>query len=236
MLGYWSIYLIVVGEVVVGDGDGRGSHDGIDESVGAVGEGAVVDPDVAGPEDGDGVSVGHGAPSVVGGGASHHGVPGGLAVVDVEAVDDDVGDELDGDAGAAGDVHVGAAAVDGLEAVHDELLPEPDDHVALEDDPERLLLDDGVAEGALARVDGVVVAGVGDHVEPAVAAADGVAAEADAAVGQALAVVVPVRVPAPAVVDRVARLGGEVAEVPPRRAVPDGPETGQAFQRSERLQ
>jgi hypothetical protein len=37
--------------------------------------------------------------------------------------------------------------------------------------------------------------------------------------------VVPVRVPAPAVVDRVARLAREVAEVPPRRAVPDGPET-----------
>jgi len=31
-------YLVVVGEVVVGHSDGRGSHDGIDQAVGAVGE------------------------------------------------------------------------------------------------------------------------------------------------------------------------------------------------------
>jgi hypothetical protein len=102
--------------------------------------------------------------------------------VDVEPVDDDVGDVLDGDAGTIGDVHVGATSVDGLEAVHDELLLERDDHVPLEDDPERLFLDDGIAEGALARVDRVVITRVGDHVDLAVAAANGIAAEADATV------------------------------------------------------
>lgn len=219
-----STYLIVVGEVVVGHSDGSGTHNGVDEAVGAVGEGAVVDPDVAGAEDGDGVAVGHGAPPVVAGRAAHHGVAGGAAVVDVEAVDDDVGDVLDGDAGPVGDVHVGAPAVDGLEAVHDELLGEGDDHVALEDDPQRLVLDDGVPEGALLGVHGVVVASVGDHVDLAVAAADGVAAEADAAVGEALAVVVPVRVAAPAVVDGVPRAARQVPQVPPGGAVPDRPE------------
>ncbi|KAI4971714.1 hypothetical protein ZWY2020_002628 [Hordeum vulgare] len=44
-----------------------------------------------------------------------------------------------------------------------------------------------------------------DHVNLAVAAADGVAAEANAAVDEALPVVVPVRVAAPAVVDGVPR-------------------------------
>lgn len=29
-------HLVVVGEVIVGDGDGGGSHDGVDESIGAV--------------------------------------------------------------------------------------------------------------------------------------------------------------------------------------------------------
>jgi len=54
----------------------------------------------------------------VGGGAANHGVARLLAVVNVEAVDDHIGDELDGDAGAVGDVDVDAARVDGLEAVH----------------------------------------------------------------------------------------------------------------------
>jgi len=209
-----SYYLVVVGEVVVGHSDSRGSHDGIDQAVGAVRQRAVVHPNVAGAEDGHSIAVGNGAPPVVAGRAAHHGVPCGLAVVDVEPVDDDVGDILDGDAGAVGDVHVGAASVDGLEAVHDELLLERDHHIPLEDDPERLVLDHGVAEGALARVDGVVVARISDHVDLAVAATDGVAAEADAAVSQALAVLVPVRVAAPAVVHRVASAAVVVAKHP----------------------
>lgn len=183
----------------------------------------MVHPDVAGAEDGHSISVGHGAPPIVAGRAAHHGVPRGLAVVDVEPVDDDVGDVLDGDAGAIGDVHVGAASVDGLEAVHDELLLERDDHVPLEDDPEWLFLDDGVAEGTLARVDRVVIARVGDHVDLAVAAANGVAAKADAAVSEALAIVVPVRVAAPAVIDGIACPARQVPEIPPGRAVPDRP-------------
>lgn len=155
--------------------------------------------------------------------ASHHGVPCGLAVVDVESVDDDVSDVLDGDAGTAGDVNVSASAVNGLEAVHDELLLERDDHIPLEDDPERLILDDTIAEGALSRVDRVIVAGVGDNVDLAIAATNGIAAEADAAVSQALAVIVPVLIAAPAVVDGVACPARQVPEIPPGRAVPDGP-------------
>ena len=60
-------------------------------------------------------------------------------------MDDDVRRVLDRHARSAGDVHGGAAAVDGLERVHDELLFEADGHVSLEDDPERLVLDHGVA-------------------------------------------------------------------------------------------
>lgn len=188
----------------------------------------MVHPDVACAKDGHTITVGHGAPPIVAWRAAHHGVPCGLAVVDVEPVDDDVGDVLDGDTGTIGDVHVGSSSVDGLEAVHDEFLLERDDHVPLEDDPERLVLDDGVAEGALARVDRVVIARVGDHVDLAIATTDGVSAKADAAVGEALAVVVPVRVAAPAVIDGIARSARQVSEIPPCRAVPDGP-AEQAF-------
>lgn len=139
----------------------------------------------------------------------------------MDAVDDDVRHVLDRDARAVGDVDVDAAAVDGLEAVHDELFLQGYDHVALEDDPERLVLDHGVAEGPRGGVDRVVVAGVGDDVVATVAAADRVAAEADRAVGEVLAAEFPFAVAAPAVVDGVAGGAGEVAESSPLCAVTD---------------
>lgn len=56
-------------------------------------------------------------------------------------MDDDVGDELDGDAGAVGDMDVDTVPVDGLEIVRDEFLLKGDHYVPLEHDPERLVLD-----------------------------------------------------------------------------------------------
>ncbi|GER54280.1 aliphatic sulfonates import ATP-binding protein SsuB [Striga asiatica] len=129
-------------------------------------------------------------------------------MVDVHVVDDDVAHVLHGDAAAAGNVDVGPAAVDGLVGVEDELLLELDEHVGGEDDPEGLRLDDRVAEGARFGVDGVEVGGVGHDVVAAAFAAERVLAEADCAVGEALAVELPVRVTAPAVVDGVAGEAG----------------------------
>ena len=68
------------------------------------------------------------------------------------------------------------AIVDGLKVVHVEPLLKGDDHVAPEDGLEGLVLDEGMAEGAWARNDGVVVAGVGGNVVAVVATTDGVAA------------------------------------------------------------
>jgi hypothetical protein len=65
-------------------------------------------------------------------------------------------------------------------------------------------LNDGVAEGAGDRVRGVFVGGVGDDIDLTAFAAECVVAEPDAAVGELLAVVPPVRVASPAVVDGVA--------------------------------
>lgn len=211
--------LVVVSHVIVGDGDGGGPVDGVDEPVVAVGQRAVVDPDVAPAEDGHAVAVRDRPPPVVPRRVPHVGVPSLLAVVDVEPVNYDVGHELDGDARPAGNVDAGAAAVEGLEGVHDQLLLQLDRHVALEDDPERLVLDDRVAERPGLGVDGVVVARVGDHVDLAVAAPDGVLAEPDGAVGEALAVLLPVGVAPPAVVDRVPGPAGEVPQAPP---IPSG--------------
>ena len=141
----------------------------------------------------------------MGGGTANHGVARLLAVVNVEAVDDDVRDELDGNAGAVGDMDVGAASVDGLEAVHYQLLLQRDHHVPLEHDPQGTVLDHGVPERPRFRVHRVVVVRVRHNIVAAIAPADRVAAEADAAVGEPLSPEVPPLVAPPAVIDWVPR-------------------------------
>lgn len=70
--------------------------------------------------------------------------------------------------------------------------------------PKGFFLNDSVAEGTGDGVGGVTVGGVGDDVDLTAFAAEGVVAEPDAAVGELLAVVSPVRVAGPTVVDGVA--------------------------------
>lgn len=85
--------------------------------------------------------------------------------------------ELECDLAAIADVNPSSAPIDGLVATHHELLREPDDHIVRKDDPQRLRLDHGVAEGPGLGVDEVVVGGVGDHVDLAVSAAGGALGE-----------------------------------------------------------
>lgn len=67
-------------------------------------------------------------------------------------MDDDVPHELDRDSGTVRDLNSRSAPVDGLVALHDQLLLEHDQHSAAEYDPQWLLLDHGVAEGPWSRV------------------------------------------------------------------------------------
>lgn len=195
--------LVVVGEVVVGNSNRGGTHYGVDQAVRAVREWAVVDPDLPGAEDGDAVAVRSPPPPHVRWTGAYVGVPWRRAVVDVDVVDDDVGDVLEGDAAVARDVDVGAAAVHGFEAVEDELVLQVNGHVRGKHDPERFVLDDGVAERAGDGVGRVAVRWVRHHVDLPALPAHGVFAESDAALRQLLAVGRPVGVAAPAVVDWV---------------------------------
>ena len=65
------------------------------------------------------------------------------------------------------------------------------------------VLDNGVVESARDGVGGVTIGGVGDDVDTTAFATECGAAEADGAVCESLAVVLPVWVAAPAVVDGV---------------------------------
>lgn len=70
---------------------------------------------------------------------------------------DDVGDELNGDAGAVGNMDIDTAPVDSFETIHDEFLLEGDHHVLLEHDLELLVLDYRVPRHPRARGSWVVV-------------------------------------------------------------------------------
>lgn len=78
--------------------------------------------------------------------------------MDVKTVNDNVSNILDGDASSIGNVDIHPTAINGLEAVHDELLLQLYDHVPLEHNPERPVLDDSMAQSARLGVDSVIVA------------------------------------------------------------------------------
>ena len=128
-------HLVVMREIIVGDSDRCGPHYGIDQTVRAVRQGAVVDPDLVRREQGDAVAVRYAPPPRVGRGGPHDGVARGLAVVDVDVVDDNVRHVLECDAAVAGYVDFRASAVDGLEVVEDELVLQLYGHVRREYNP-----------------------------------------------------------------------------------------------------
>lgn len=142
----------------------------------------MVDPDFARAEYGDSIAVRSSSPAYVGWARCNVGVAAGLAMVDMDVVDDDVGDVLEGYAPVSDYVNVRSSAIDGLEAVDYELVFELDGHVRREDDPERLGLYNGMPESSRDRVSRVSIGGVGYHVDLTSFASHGVVAEPDSTV------------------------------------------------------
>ena len=128
-------HLVMVSQVVIRDRNSRRSMNGVDQTVRAVRQRAVVNPHVGPSENRDSVTVRCRPPPVMRRRISDVSIPSLLAVVDVDAVDDDVGHVLGSDARATGDMDVRSTAVNGLERVHDQLFFQLYDHVTCEDDP-----------------------------------------------------------------------------------------------------
>lgn len=101
----------------------------------------MVKPNVARSEDGDSIAVALPTLPVVSDGVSHEASAANFDVVDLDVVYDHVAHVLDHESGALGDVDLGPTPIDGLVACEDQLLREPDHHVAREYDPEWLCLD-----------------------------------------------------------------------------------------------
>lgn len=127
--------------MAVGDGDRRRFFDQVDHSICALPHGDMVDPYIRRSKDGDAVAVASSPLAKMVDRVPDSAAMAGVNVMYVDAVDDDIINELKGDAGPTGNVDLVAAPINGLVAVHKQLLTEPDSHVSGKYDPQWLSLD-----------------------------------------------------------------------------------------------
>ena len=130
--------------------------------------------------------------------------------MDVNPVNDNVGHILYRNARTVGNVDIGTSAVDCLAVdclvtVHDKLFFELDDPVSLKNDPQRLSLNNSMAQGAWPWSDRIIVIGIYDNIESAVLPSKSIPTEPNGAVCKPLPIVFPIWIAAPAVVDGVPR-------------------------------
>lgn len=129
-------HLVVLCEVVVGDGENCRPMSAIDQPIGSIGQVTMIHPHIICIQDVNGIAIRHSTPDQI-----RRRRPDGCGtrrahVVDVEAVNDDMGDALNIDLGSSRDVHGGSMAIDSLEACHQQLRLQLDVHAIGEDDPE----------------------------------------------------------------------------------------------------
>lgn len=102
--------------------------------------------------------------------------------MNVQSMNYNVGHILYGYAGPTGNVDAGSSAVDGLERVHHQLFLQLDHHVTFENDPQWLILDHTISEGAWFRVHRVIPC-VCDHINFAISASNGMLSKSNCAIG-----------------------------------------------------
>lgn len=190
-------------KVAIGDGDGSGSHNGIDETVMTSGHGNMVNPNIGGTEDGNAVAIAHCPQTHMVDSVSDHPTSTHDDVMNTKAMDDDILDVLKSNASPICNLNIGPSSIDGLVAGHNELLIEPNGHVGRKGYPERPFLDHGMTQGPRFWVHKVRVRRVVHHVVWTQLAAGGLAAETQNASGQLLTVVGPIWVASPAPIDGI---------------------------------
>lgn len=195
-------HLVMILEVAVRDRNVGGVFRPVHQAICSLRQEAMVDPNIGGAFDVNGIAIaGATECSKIGRGEDMMRAR-GENVMDINSMDNDVGDPLDGNLGGAHEVDFCTTTVYGLVARHNEFALKLDSHVLSEDDPERLCSGDSVAESAGGRVAGAVIV-AGNDVDISVLAPEGILAETDCARSERLTPVLPVRVATPAVVDVV---------------------------------
>ena len=204
--------LVVMSEIIVWNGDMGRWHDCVNQTICAVRNGTMVHPDVPSCEDGNPISITYCSPPSMLWRIFYHSVSWRLTVVHVDAVNDDVCHILYGDTGAVSNVDVGASSIDCLETVHNELFLELDDHISLEDDPERFCLNHSMTQSAIGRIH-CIITGIRNDIKLAVFASNGVTAKSNAAIRQPFSVALPIGVAAPTVIDGITRFAWQDAQI-----------------------
>lgn len=98
-----------------------------------------------------------------------------------------------------------------------------DDHVTGKDDPQGLIADDRISERSRLGIHRIIVSRISHHIDLTVLAANGALTEPIGTIGEPLAVLLPVGVAPPAVVDWVAGPTRKIAQLPSGGV--DGPGT-----------
>lgn len=144
-------------------------------------------------------------------------------------MDNNIGHKLDCEASTISNVNIGPTSINCLETIHNQLLFQLNHHVSFEHNPERFVLDDGMSQSTRLWVDRVVVAGVSDNIKSTVTASDGVSAKANATICETFAILLPIGVATPAVINRIAGSTREETELPPRSSIADTPDQVNCF-------
>lgn len=195
--------LIMMGHVVVRDGDGCGSMDGIDQSIVAVRQRAMVNPNVLTSKDGHPIAVRYSPPPGMLRRVSDIAIASLLTVMYVNAMNDDVGGIMNGYAWSISNVNTCTSTINSLERVHDQLLLQLNHHVSFEYNPQWLILYHSMPESSRLRIHRVIVAGIRDDINPTVSSPNSILPKSNGAISQPLTVCLPVRVTPPAVVNRI---------------------------------
>ena len=175
--------LVMMGHVIVRNGDGRGSMNGINQPIIAIRQRAMIHPNVAASKYRHPITVRYSPPTVMARGVPHISIPSSLAIMYVNPMNYNVGHVLYSNAWPAGNVNFGASAVDGLERVHEQFFLQFDHHVTCENDPQRFILDNSMPKSARFGVDRVTVTGVGHHIYFPIPATNGMLTEPNGTIG-----------------------------------------------------
>lgn len=208
--------LVMMSQVIIRNGNRGRPVYGVDQPVVTIRQRAMVDPNMAPAEDRHTITVRYSPPPIVRGGGPHISVSPLLTVVYIDPVNNNIRHVLYSDARTISNVHTRTPAINGLKRVHYQFLLQFDNHVPGKYDPQRLFLNDGVAERPGLRIDHIIVARVRHDVNLAVSSANGVLTESDGAVRQFLTILLPIGVTTPAVVDGITRVARQESKFPSR--------------------
>lgn len=143
--------------------------------------------------------------------------------MNVQAMNDNIGYKLNCDACSISNVHIDSSTINCLEAVHDQLLFQLNNHVPLEHNPQGPVLDHSMAKSARFRVHRVIIPGVSHHIKFSITTTDSIPAKTNATIRQTLPVALPVGVTTPAIINWVACSTREISQLPSLCAVLDAP-------------